>query len=89
MGQIYANSARTLVWLGLDYDGTASETVDFMKAMSTTAKQLCDKYGNVTDIPDLPDAENPVDQDVRKWELFENFINLPWFSRTWVRNLNA
>lgn len=84
MGQIYENSERTLVWLGADPQGVAIETVDFLKSTSWIARALVDRYGSVTKIPALNRHDNPVSQDPRKWKLFEDFLNFPWFNRVWV-----
>jgi len=84
MGQIYENSMRTLVWLGLDHDRIAVEATDFLKEMSGVARSLCDKYGGVTKIPILSQEENPVSQDKRKWDFFQTFLEFSWFSRVWV-----
>lgn len=84
MGQIYENSLRTLVWLGLDHDRIAVETTDFLKETSAVARSLCEKYGGVTKIPILSHEENPVSQDKRKWDFFQTFLGFAWFSRVWV-----
>ncbi|KIV99177.1 hypothetical protein, variant [Verruconis gallopava] len=84
MGQIYENSQRTLIWLGLDDQGVALETFDFLKSTSWIARALVDQYGSVTKIPALSKHENPVSQHPRKWKLFKEFLKLAWFSRVWV-----
>ncbi|QDS76165.1 hypothetical protein FKW77_007576 [Venturia effusa] len=84
MGKIYENGLRTLVWLGVDDLGIAAETVDFLKSTSQVTRDLSERYGNILDTPALPDSQNPVSQDVKKWKLFQAFVNLPWFSRVWV-----
>lgn len=84
MGQIYENSLRTLVWLGMDHEGIAFETIDFLKKTSKLAADLCEKYGSVIKIPTLPREDNPISQDPHDWELYKKFIGFKWFTRTWV-----
>ena len=84
MGKIYENSLRTLVWLGPDPQGVAIETIDFLKSTSWIARALIDRYGSVTKIPALDSHDNPVSQDPRKWQLFKDFLDFVWFTRTWV-----
>lgn len=84
MGKIYENGLRTLVWLGADNFGMAPEAVDFLKSTSQVARNLSERYGNILKTPALPEDQNPVSQDIEKWQLFGKFVNLPWFSRVWV-----
>lgn len=84
MGKIYENGLRTLVWLGVDNLGIASGAADFLKSTSQVARDLSDRYGNILKTPALPEDQNPVSQDIEKWKLFGEFVNLPWFSRVWV-----
>ncbi|RDI76617.1 hypothetical protein Vi05172_g13390 [Venturia inaequalis] len=84
MGKIYENGLRTLVWLGVDSLGKASEAVDFLKSTSQVARDLSERYGNILKTPALPGDQNPVSQDIEQWKLFREFVNLPWFSRVWV-----
>lgn len=84
MGRIYEHGLRTLVWLGPDTSNVAQETTAFLKTTSQTFKDLAAKYGSIAKIPALADDENPISQDVQKWKLFVNFLDLVWFSRGWV-----
>lgn len=86
MGQIYENSTCTLVWLGMDHEGIAVETTNFLKRTSKTAAELCEVYGSVVKIPTLSREENPISQDQHDWDLFKKFIGFKWFTRTWVSN---
>lgn len=84
MGRIYENSHKTLVWLGVDHEGTAVETMDFLKDVSQTARDLVEKYGGARHIPNLTREENPVRQDADKWATYKKFLDNAWFTRTWV-----
>jgi hypothetical protein len=84
MGRIYENSCKTLVWLGLDHNGTAVEATNFLKEVSQVARDLDKKYGGARHIPNLTREENPVRQDTEKWAIYKKFLDNSWFTRTWV-----
>ena len=84
MGKIYEGSCATLVWLGIDQDGIAVESTDFIRHISGNARTLIDKYGGGDKIPNLSPEENPVSQDKDKWAMYQKFLDHSWFSRTWV-----
>jgi hypothetical protein len=84
MGKIYEHGLRTLVWLGVDTDGVAAGTAEFLRDISSTAGELVKKYGTVTKIPNLSKEENPVRQDPEKWAVYRSFLEFPWFTRAWV-----
>lgn len=86
MGQIYGHSGRTLVWLGMDHEGIAAETTDFLRKTSRTAAELCEKYESVVKIPTWSREQNPISQDQHDWDLLKKFIGFKWFTRTWVHN---
>lgn len=84
MAKIYEGASRVRIWLGPDHLGIAKEVTEFIKETVKVARDLCDRYGSISNVPALSDAENPVSQNVQKWQLYEKFIALPWFSRVWV-----
>lgn len=84
MGDIYERSVRTLVWLGVDQDGVAVSTTEFIKQVSQISRDLNEKYGGARHIPNLSKEENPVSQDPEKWATYKTFLSNTWFTRTWV-----
>src|SRR5579871_17220 len=77
MGKIYEAASRVRIWLGPDHLGIAKETTDFIKETVKVARDLCDKYGSIANVPTLSNQENPVNQDAQKWQLYQKFISLP------------
>ncbi|OCK73684.1 HET-domain-containing protein [Lepidopterella palustris CBS 459.81] len=84
MEKIYAGASKVRVWLGPDTHGIAKETVDFIQETVSIAREFTKRYGSITAIPALSDSENPISKDRRKWGLYEQFLQLPWFRRVWV-----
>jgi len=84
MEKIYRGASTVRVWLGPDTHGTAKETVDFIQETVSIAHDLTKHYGSITAIPTLSDSENLISKDHRKWKLYGQFLQLPWFSRVWV-----
>jgi hypothetical protein len=84
MAKIYEAASRVRLWLGPDHLGIAKEATEFIKETVKVARDLCDRYGSIANVPILSDAENPVNQNTQKWQFYEKFINLPWFNtRCW------
>jgi hypothetical protein len=84
MGKIYEYARCVPVWLGADDGNIAKDSFDLMKETARACRELLERYGGPTQIPQ-PMPENPFCQDVEKWGKLDALVSLPWFKRVWVK----
>jgi hypothetical protein len=80
MPDIYSNAMNVIVWLG-EADGGQKWVAD----TTNTALQLIPKLLNLKILDSMLKQDTTDDSVLRSWMLFSEVLQLPWFTRRWVR----
>ena len=82
--QSYEYARCVPVWLGVDGKNMAKECIAFARDTIRTCRELLQIYGNPAHIP-KPIPNNPICQDMEKWEMLDALVSLTWLRRVWVK----
>jgi heterokaryon incompatibility protein (HET) len=83
MGDIYAKSMTTLVWLGdAEISTTKSVSSLILDVNDMIETQLAQRNGSWDDLPDVA-TEDAIASDHR-WEALAKMMTCEWFNRVWV-----
>jgi hypothetical protein len=80
MPDIYSNAWNVIVWLGED-----DPRQNRLDIKTKAALRLIPKLLNLKSLDDMLGSED-IDEDIlRSWVYFGELLQLPWFTRRWVR----
>lgn len=89
MGKVYSGAVRTIIWAGLDTDGSSAAwpLIDLIYTICKTenphAKYLADiPFRTYSDTTHLHSRLPPWSHEL--WTHLRNLFTLPWFTRTWI-----